>query len=428
MANGRTSAWRWIVLAGLGLVLVIPTLWVYVSLTARPLYPQPEGVRAIANSAPTPKWAGAVARAGQVARASVAEENLPGVSVAAGVGGELVWEAGFGVADVRTNVPVRPAHRFRIGTASTVLTSAAAGLLLEEGRLKLEDEIQKYVPAFPRKQWPLTIRSLMAHTSGLIPEGNTLVKAHCDQAAEALPYFAERPLAFEPDTQYRYSSYGWILVSAAMEAVTHKPLAKFLQERVFEPLGMRDTLPDPDVFEDDGDPPFFNLIRELIYDPRATRATGPESIRSPEGTRVSYYYPRFASDPRYGVHLMRPIDSSCYAGAGVFLATASDLVRFGMAIESGKVLKRDTVRLLQRPQRLVSGKETGQGLGWYTRTATLAGKQARLTGQDGRLLGGMVASLITVPEHGIVVAVLSNVPHGDTFSVAVKIAESFLER
>ena len=140
------------------------------------------------------------------------------------------------------------------------------------------------------------------------------------------------------------------------------------------------------------------------------------------------YFPRFASDPNYGLHLMRPLDYSCYAGASVFVSTPSDLVRFGMAMNSGKLLQPATVELLQTSQRLASGEETGYGLGWYLKTVTLAGKQTRVIGHDGESLGGMVASLMTFPEYGIVVAVTSNISYADTFSLAVKIAEAFADR
>ena len=179
---------------------------------------------------------------------SVAEQNLPGLSVAVGIDGDIVWAEGFGFADLKTSVPVTPDHRFRIGTASTVLTSAAAGLLLENGRLKLDDEIQTYVPAFPKKQWPVTLRQLMGHTAGVIPDGGDegpLFTKHCERPVEALQYFAENSLLFKPGTQYRYSSYGWILVSAAVEAAADQPFLTFMRERIFDPLGMRDTIPDP---------------------------------------------------------------------------------------------------------------------------------------------------------------------------------------
>jgi CubicO group peptidase (beta-lactamase class C family) len=289
--------------------------------------------------------------------------------------------------------------RFRIGTASAALTSAAVGLLLEQGRLNLDDEIQMYVPAFPKKQWPVTLRQLMGHLAGVRNDGGDegpLLSARCERPVEALQSFAERSLLFEPGTQYRYSSYGWILVSAAVEAAAHEPFLTFMRRQIFAPLGMDDT--------------------------RADAATEP----IPD--RATFYFPRFAADPRYGLHLMRQIDYSCYAGSSAFLSTPSDLVRFAMAIDSGKLLQPATVQLLQMSQRLPSGEESGYGLGWDLETVTLAGKETRLVGHDGESLGGMVASFMTFPEHGIVVSVTSNISYADTYALAVKIAQAFAEQ
>ena len=104
------------------------------------------------------------------------------------------------------------------------------------------------------------------------------------------------------------------------------------------------------------------------------------------------------------------------------------MVRFGMAINSGKLLKPATVELLQTSQLLASGEETGYCLGLYLKTVIVAGIQTRVIGHDGDSLVGMVASLMTFPEYGIVVAVTSNISYADTFSLAVKIAEAFVEQ
>jgi CubicO group peptidase (beta-lactamase class C family) len=86
----------------------------------------------------------------QIARAHLVDQNLPGLSVAVGEGSEIVWAEGFGWADLEKKTPVAPETRFRIGTASTPLTSAAAGLLLEQGRLSLDEPIRSTCPSFPR--------------------------------------------------------------------------------------------------------------------------------------------------------------------------------------------------------------------------------------------------------------------------------------
>jgi CubicO group peptidase (beta-lactamase class C family) len=410
--------------AAAGLLLLIPALWVYVSLTATPLHPNPGKVPTVARSAPSPTSAAAVEKARQIVRASVAGQNLPGLSVAVGIDNDLVWAEGFGFADIRTGMVVTPEHRFRIGTASTVLTSAAAGLLLEQGRLKLDDEIQKYVPAFPRKRWPVTVRELMGHLAG-VGDGSPLFTRHCGRTVEALQYFAEDSLLFQPGTKYRPSNHDWILVSAAIEAAADQPFLTFMREQIFDRLGMRDTIPDSVPPAAGEDFPLVNLVRELIHDPEATRDSGADSTNRPAQDRVTPYFTRFASDPNYGMHVMRPLDYSCYAGASVFASTPTDLVRFGMAVNSGKLLQPATVQLLQTSQKLASGAETGYGLGWYVRTIELAGRQTRVVGHDGDSLGGMVASLMTVPEQGIVVAVTSNISYAETFSLAVKVAEAF---
>jgi CubicO group peptidase (beta-lactamase class C family) len=128
------------------------------------------------------------------------------------------------------------------------------------------------------------------------------------------------------------------------------------------------------------------------------------------------------------MHLMRPLDYSCYAGSSVFVSTPSDLVRFAMAIISGKLLQPATVELLQTSQPLASGEETGYGLGWDLKTVMLAGKPTRVTGHDGDSLGGMVASLMTFPEYGIIVAVTSNISYAGTPAIGLKIAEAFVQQ
>ena len=393
----RTETWVGLIVLSVGVVLTaIGGLLVYMSATAKPLHPNAEDVSAVAGAAPAQEWADAAAKGRQIVRAFLAEQNLPGLSVAVGATDQIVWAEGFGWANLENKVPVSPETLFRIGTASKTLTSVAVGLLLEKGRLKLDERIQTYVPEFPEKQWPVTLRQLMGHVAGVRNDGGDegpLFAERCGQVVDALPHFKDSELRFEPGTEYRYSSYGWILVSAAIEAAADQPFLSFMRQQVFEPLGMDHTEAD--------------------------------SATEPIPDRATFYFPKFAADPRYGPDLMRPLDYSCYAGASVFLSTPSDLVRFALAINSGKLLQPATVQLLQASQRLASGQETGYGLGWDLETVALAGEQTRWVGHDGASLGGMVASLMTFPERGIVVSVMSNISYADTEALAWKIAQAF---
>jgi CubicO group peptidase (beta-lactamase class C family) len=369
-------------------------MFVYMRTSARILHPDAGAVPSVAFLEPAPAWSGSVAQARQAVRAALAEENLPGLSVAVGAGNSMVWAEGFGWSDLDQRQPIGPETRFRIGTASMVLTSAAAGLLLEQGQLKLDDAIHVHVPAFPDTQSPITLRHLMGHTSGL-RSGNgdeaPLLGKHCNAVSESIAEFANLTLLSEPGTKFHVSSYGWILM---IEAAAKQPLPAFLQQHVFGPLGMQDTLPD-------------------------------SAVEPAVAGRATSYFPRFAADPKYGLHLMRDLDFSCFSGASVFVSTPSDLVRFGLAIQNGKLLKPATVQVLQTPQRLASGEETGYGLGWDLETVDLAGRKVRVAGHDGELLGGMAATLFTVPESGIVVAITSNISFADTFALAGKVAQAF---
>ena len=165
-----------------GLFAVGLGLYSYLIATSTPLHPNAQAVPSVTHVAPSQKWAEAVEQGRHIARASLVEQNLPGLSVAVGAGGDIVWSEGFGWADLENRVPVAPHLRFRIGHASTALTSAAVGLLLEKRRLNLDDEIQTYVPAFPRKQWPVTLRQLMGHVAGVRHyrgEEDYMPSAHC---------------------------------------------------------------------------------------------------------------------------------------------------------------------------------------------------------------------------------------------------------
>lgn len=392
----RVETWLALIVVGVGvLVTAIPGLWVYMSATTTPLHPNPQEVPSSSSPAPSPAWSAAVKQGRQIMRTSLIEQNVPGLSVAVAVGGDVVWAEGVGWADVEQRVPVAPGTMFRIGTASQLLTSAAIGLLVEDQKVAWDDPIQMHAPAFPQKEWPVTLRQLMAHVGGVRNDAGDeeSLAEHCERPADALRRFADSPLRFEPGTQFRYSSYGWILVSAAVEGAAHEPFSSFMQTEVFEPLRMSGTRTD--------------------ISPARSRDV------------ATYYFPRFAADTRYGPQEFEELDFSCFSGAGGFVSTPSDLVRFGIAITRGTLLQPATVESLQTMQRLPSGQETGYGLGWAVKTATLAGAPTRAVGYDGTLRGGMVSSFLTFPDRDLVVSVMSNTSFADTAAVALKIAEAF---
>jgi len=211
-----------------------------------------------------------------------------------------------------------------------------------------------------------------------------------------LKVFADDPLLFEPDTQYRYSTFGWVLVSAAIEAAAHQSLPAFMEAQVFKPLGMS--------------------------------ATRFESATEPVPDRVTFYQRRFLGEGSEGVVPASPVDNSCFSGGGAILSTPSDLVRFGIAMNRGKLLNVDTVRRLWERQLLTSGQETEFGLGWMAEDVTLASEPTRMVHHASRSLVGGTTSFMVFPSRGIVVAVTANIANGITRDIALSIAQAFAEQ
>jgi serine beta-lactamase-like protein LACTB, mitochondrial len=378
------------------LPLVVGGAVLYFVLTISPVHTSPDAVPSRAAAPPSEVWSPAVEEGRRLARAMLKDENLPAVSVAVAIDGRIVWAEGFGWADVEGRVAATPLTRFRIGSVSKPLTAAAAGLLHERGLLDLDAPVQQYVPAFPEKRWPITTRQLMGDVAGVrnYPnEHERLGTDQCGTTAEAMEPFAAAPLLFRPGTQHRSSTYGWVLASAVVEAAAKEPFYGFITWQVFEPLGMNDT--------------------------------GPDSPAGEVPNRASFYYPRFATRTSLGLHPARPVDYSCFSGAGAFLSTPSDLVRFGSAMMNASLLRPDTIALLQTPLQLESGASTNYGLGWNVETVDLRGAPARLVGQHANPFGG-TSSLITFPDHRLAIAVTSNVSYASGVArFGLKLAELF---
>ena len=342
----------------------------------------PAALHSEIDDPPPAEYADAVDQARPLVRALVVEENLPGLSLAVGLAGEIVWAEGFGWADIDERRPVTPMTLFRVGGVTEPMTAAAVGLLHERGLLDLDAPVRDYVPSFPEKEWSITTRQLMGHVAGVrnppFDAELLYMRDHCESPLDGLELFADDSLLFSPGTQYRHSSYGWTLVGAVVEAAAGEPYLDFMQREVFDPSDMEDTALD--------------------------------DILRPAARRASFYWPFAARNTRNGVEDAADGDSSCIQGAGGLLSTPSDIARFGLAILSGRLLRSETLDMLRTPLELESGESTGYGLGWFARAAPF-GPTANTTavfGHSGTSVGGF-SSLMTVPEHGIVVAATTNV-------------------
>ena len=336
------------------------------------------------SAAPTDRYAAAVEDSKRLARALVVDGNLPGLSVAVAVDGEIVWAEGFGWSDVEKSAPLTPITRFRLGALSKPLTAVAAALLHDQGRLDLDAPVQRYVPAYPRKQWTVTTRQLMGDVAGVHrirgDNNDAMPVSHCESVDDAVAMLVDDPLLFEPGTQHRYSIWGWVLVSAVIDGAAGQPFPSFMAHQVFEPLAMTRT----SVAETEG------------LDDVAHRGPRP--------------------------------DYSCVAGGGAFLSTPTDLVRLGSAMLRPGLLKAETIAAFQTPGRLVSGASTTYALGWTVKSIQLAGQPVRIVTHRGSPAGGTL-TLLTFPDLGVAIAAAANVADAkgvDPF--ALQVAEAFTRR
>ncbi len=313
----------------------------------------------------------------------------PGISVAIGYRGEVVWAQGFGYADVKEEKPVTTETLFRIGSVSKPLTAVGLMLLVQEGKLDLDADVRSYVPEFPEKRWPGTTRQLAGHLGGIrhYRGAEFLSNVNYPKVRDGLGIFSADPLIAEPGTLYSYSSYGFNLISAAMETAAEQPFLEFMQERVFEPLGLKHTLPDHAAAEVPQRTAFYQTLA---------------------GKTVPAL----------------PVDNSYKWAGGGFLSTPSDLIRFQFAVQGPGFLSESSRDEMFRSQTTRDGKRTGYGIGWSVTDSDNRGKTA---GHSGGSVGGSTM-LDSYLRADLVVAVAINQASQPATLLARSLAQPFLKR
>lgn len=303
--------------------------------------------------------------------ALISRTNIPGASVTVMVDGHIAWSEGFGFADLELHTPVRSGlTKFRIGSVSKPITAAALGILYDQGKIDLDAPIQLYVPEFPEKRAPITLRQLAGHRAGIrhYQGDEFLSRRRYRSVREGLDIFAADTLLFAPGTNYSYSSYGWNLISAAIERAAGVDFLKYVQHAVFSPLGMRHSAPDyTDSLIDN---------RSRFY----TRANSGQVINAPY------------------------VDNSCKWAGGGFLATSDDLARFAQAHLRPGYLSDTTLAIWLAPQQKANGESTGYGMGWRSADDEHG---HRWIGHSGGSVGG-ITQMVAYPEQSVIVVILTN--------------------
>jgi CubicO group peptidase (beta-lactamase class C family) len=318
------------------------------------------------------------------------EWGAPGMSVAIVLDSKIAWAEGFGLADVENDVPARKDTVYRIASISKPLASTAVMQLVEQGKVRLEDPITKYVPSFPDKGLGITLRHLMTHTSGIrhYAEGEMAMKDHFDSIEEAIEIFKDDPLLFTPGTKYSYSTYAYNLLAGVVESASGLTFEAYMKEKVWRPAGMTST--------------YLEHQGELV------EHRSEQYVKAGANGRV-----RNAPFADLSVK---------WAGGGM-ISTVEDLARFAIALDQGKLLKRETLETMYEPMTLEDGSKTTYGLGWDSQVDA---KGRRWIAHGGGATGGSTY-ILRLPERGFAVAIEANVENaGDRRELAMKIADLVL--
>jgi len=269
---------------------------------------------------------------------SMRQQRIPGLALAVMRDGRIIKAKGYGLSNIELNVPVSPETIFQSGSVGKQFTATGIMMLVEEGKLGLDDKITKYFPGSPESWNKITVRHLLTHTSGIKNYTDKSFDYRRDYTEEDhLKILQGMPLDFEPGENWSYSNSGYVLLGILIHKVTGKFYGDFLQERIFQPLGMTTT----------------RIINEADIIPN--RAAGYRLVKGV-----------IKNQEWVAPSLNTTADGSLYF-------TVLDLAKWDAALYTEKLLKRSSLDAMWTPVKLNNGETRPYGFGW--RVAEMNGRR-----------------------------------------------------
>lgn len=295
----------------------------------------------------------------------------PGAAVLAARDGQVLMRKAYGTASVELGVPLLPEHVFRLGSITKQFTAVATLMLVDEGKVSLDDEITEYFPDYPTQGRRITVEHLLTHTSGIqsytgMPSYMTEMRR--DLTPEQLiAGFRDQPMEFAPGERWNYNNSGYALLGAIIEKVSGMSYADFIRTRILEPLGMRNT---------------YYETAEAVIPGRVPgyERTGEGQVRQAAWVSMTLPY-----------------------AAGALIGTVDDLLLWNRAVAEGRMLKPETWRRAFSAYRMSDGRSAGYGYGWFVGEA--AGKPSIEHGGD---INGFSSNGLWIPSERLHVIVLAN--------------------
>jgi CubicO group peptidase (beta-lactamase class C family) len=267
---------------------------------------------------------------------------------------------------MQLKVPIRPEMVFKIGSMSKQFTAIAIMLLIEQRKLSLETRINNILPEYPSFNKEITVKHLLSHTSGMNDYIDWAKIREDLSLNELINSFKDKPLIASPGEKYRYSNPGYVLLGAIIEKVSGQTYEDFITENVINPLNLNNTYYGSNS----------KIIPNLV---RGYRKRDDKFINAPYMSMTHPY------------------------AAGSLLSNVDDLVKWNIALFTGKITNRESLDQCFTSNRINNGELTGYGFGWY-----VGDFKGRKNLSHGGGVYGFVSHAMMLPDEGVYVAVLSN--------------------
>jgi CubicO group peptidase (beta-lactamase class C family) len=306
--------------------------------------------------------------------------EVPGASVLVLRDGEPVVRAGYGLSDMESRTPATATTNYRLASVTKQFTAASILLLAEDSRLKLDDHVRKWLPSLPKVAEPITIRHLLTHSSGLIDYEDVIPATFKPQLhdADVLRLLESQDRTyFKPGSSYRYSNSGYALLALIVERASGRTFATFLRERIFQPLGMTNT-----VAHEEG----ISTVSNRAFGHTQEQGRWSRTDQS---------------------------QTSAVLGDGGIYSSIDDLVKWDAALYDGRLLRPTSLQAAFAPATRTDDPEVEYGFGW------------RITGEtlwhSGETVGFRNV-IVRYPKRHLTVVVLTNRNEPEPYRLALKIA------
>lgn len=304
------------------------------------------------------------------------KQNEPGVAILMAKNEKVVYEKAFGSANIELNVPMQPDMVFRVGSITKQFTAVGILQLIEQGKISLQDSVQKYIKDFPSKGYAITIENLLTHTSGLIDyasmnDPDPYIERRDFTGQFIIDYFKKESLQFKPGTKYGYSNSNYALLAYIMEKITGKSYHRYMEEKVIKQAGLTNT---------------YYANEHAIVPKRVTGYTRDRGFyENCEYQTISLGY-----------------------GCGDLMSTVADLYKWNNALFAYKLVKKETLEKAFTPYKLNDGTMSSYGYGWF-----IDKKYGRKCVHHEGQVSGFIAMEKYFPDENIYTAILTNLKSGE---------------